>query len=95
MPTYLVKDCLEEILPTLTKIINLSRQLGDMPEKLKPAIRPLLKKVGLELIDKNYSPVSNLPYISKLIERAVVQQLLNHLKKNNLMDLSVCISYVS
>ncbi len=88
MPTWLVKDCLEVILPTLTKIINLSLQLGDVPLSLKHAIiKPLLKKMGLELINKNYRPVSNLTYISKLIERAVVAQLLEHLKDNNLMDI--------
>ncbi len=53
MPKWLVKDCLEEVLPTLTKIINLSLQLGDMPLSLKHAIiKPLLKKMGLELIHK-------------------------------------------
>ena len=88
MPTWLVKDCLEEILPILTRIINLSLQLGDVPLSLKHAIiKPLLKKMGLELINKNYRPVSNLTYISKLIERAVVAQLLDHLKDNNLMDI--------
>ncbi len=88
MPTWLIKDCLEEILPTLTRIINLSLQLGDIPVSLKHAIiKPLLKKIGLELIDKNYRPVSNLTYLSKLIERAVVYQLLDHLKVNNLMDI--------
>ncbi len=88
MPTWLVKDCLEEILPTLTRIINLSLQLGDMPLSLKHAIiKPLLKKMGLELIDKNYRPVSNLTYLSKLIERAVVYQLFDHLKVNKLMDI--------
>ena len=88
MPTWLVKDCLEEILPILTRIINLSLQMGDVPLSLKHAIiKPLLKKMGLELINKKYRPVSNLTYISKLIERAVVAQLLDHLKDNNLMDI--------
>ena len=88
LPTWIVRDCLEEVLPVLTKIINLSMQLGDMPIALKHAlIKPLLKKMGLQLIDKNYRPVSNLSYLSKLIERAVAVQLINHLKENNLMDL--------
>ena len=88
LPTWILRDCLEEILPILTKIINLSLQLGDMPTSLKHAIiKPLLKKLGLQLIEKNYRPVSNLPYLSKLIERAVAVQLMNHLKLNNLMDL--------
>ncbi len=87
VPTWLLRDCLEEVLPVLTKIINLSLQLGDVCDSLKHAIiKPLLKKMGLELIEKNYRPVSNLTYISKLIERAVAHQLLEHLKENKLMD---------
>ena len=86
-PTSLVKDNLEEILPLITKIINLSMQLGDVPLSMKHAIiKPLLKKSGLDLVKNNYRPVSNLPYLSKLIERAVAGQLVNHLKINGLMD---------
>ena len=39
---------------------------------------PLLKKANLDLIHKNYRPVSNLQYVSKLAERAVVNQLCHH-----------------
>lgn len=35
-------------------------------------VSPLLKKPGLELLLKNYRPVSNLQYISKLTEKAVL-----------------------
>ena len=86
-PTWIVKDCLEEVLPMLTKILNLSLQLGDVPVSLKHAIiKPLLKKMGLDLVYKNYRPVSNLTYLSKLLERAVAKQLLDHLMQNNLID---------
>ena len=37
-------------------------------------VRPLLKKKDLELIYKNYRPVSNLKFISKLVEKAVLSQ---------------------
>ena len=86
MPTWLLKECIEDLLPLITQIINLSLQLGDMPASLKKAmiINPLLKKLGLELIKKNYRPVSNLAFISKLIEKAVALQLIEHLKLNNL-----------
>ena len=45
---------------------------------------PLLKKPGLDLIFKNYRPISNLSFVSKLIERAVANQLLDHINKNSL-----------
>ena len=60
---------------------------GMMPEQLKNAIvRPLLKKPGLELEKKNYRPVSNLPFLGKLIEGAVIKQYSEHLKTNELDD---------
>ncbi len=87
IPTWLLKECIDDLLPLITQIINLSLQLGDMPTSLKKAIiNPLLKKLGLELIKKNYRPVSNLAFISKLIEKAVASQLIEHLKMNNLYD---------
>ena len=45
---------------------------------------PLLKKDGLEPIFKNYRPVSDLQFISKLTESAVVKQLQHHINMNNL-----------
>ena len=45
---------------------------------------PLLKKDGLEPIFKNYRPVSNLQFISKLTESAVAKQLQHHINMNNL-----------
>ncbi len=87
IPTTLLKDCMTDLLPLISKIVNLSLILGEVPEELKEAmIRPLLKKLGLELINKNYRPVSNLPFISKLIEQAVALQLIEHLKINKLYD---------
>ncbi len=87
VPTWLLKECIDSVLPLVTKIINLSLELGDMPRDLKLAIiKPLLKKLDLELEKKNYRPVSNLAFISKLIEKAVAFQFIEHLKINNLYD---------
>ena len=41
-------------------------------------IRPLLKKAGLDLIASNYRPVSNLAFLSKLIEKAVLEQFMEY-----------------
>ena len=88
IPTFLVKECIDELLELITEIINTSLELGDMPDVLKHAkIKPLLKKLGMALEENNYRPVSNLSYISKLIEEAVVIQFNNHLKENNIDDI--------
>ena len=48
--------------------------------------RPLLKKVGLDKEDKNsYRPVSNLSFLSKVVERAILDQLLPFLEQNDIV----------
>ena len=50
-------------------------------------IKPLLKKNGLDLdLCKNYRPVSNLPYVSKLLERVVAKQLVSLVDRHDLPD---------
>ena len=75
-------------LPILTLLVNLSLSTGEFCTSLKTAIvTPLLKKPNLDCdIFKNYRPVSNLSFISKLIERLVSIQLIAHLTANNLYD---------
>ena len=34
----------------------------------------------------NYRPISNIPFISKLLEKVAVSRLVEHLSKNNLME---------
>ena len=41
-------------------------------------VRPLLNKLGLELIYKNYQPVSNLSFLSKVVELCVLLQFNEH-----------------
>ncbi len=83
IPTELLKQCIDTILPVLTKMINLSLQSGTFPEEWKMAlVIPLIKKFGLELIFSNFRPVSNLPFISKFTERAVIKQETSHMQQN-------------
>ena len=50
MPTQLMKQNIEIILSTITRIINISLQEGKFTTNLKEALlRPLLKKMGLEI----------------------------------------------
>jgi len=62
--------------------------MGCFPAKFKEAIvRPLLKRDDLDPSDlKNYRPVSNLPFLTKLLERVVQSRLLAHLNSNNLLS---------
>lgn len=45
----------------------------------------LVKKSGLELTFTNYRPVSNLSFLSKLIEKSALYRLNQHVNENNLL----------
>ena len=49
-------------------------------------VHPLLKKLGLPLIKKNYTPISNLSYISKVIEWAVCNQLTRYVETTGKLE---------
>ena len=50
-------------------------------------VRPLLKKPNLDREDfKNYRPVSNLPFVSKVLEKTVSTRIENHLSSFSLND---------
>ena len=62
IPTKLVLDCLDILLPVITKIINYSLEHGVFPSVWKNAlVFPLLKKDCLEPIFKNYRTYSSFP----------------------------------
>ena len=87
VPTNLLADhYLDTLLPTLTNLVNRSLMTGTFPEGLKHAlVRPLLKKPSLDAnILNNFRPVSNLAFISNVIERAVASRLYDHMSANNL-----------
>ena len=66
----------------LTLLVNKSLQIGYFPEEWKNAlVNPNLKKLGLELVFPSFRPVSNLPFISKLTEKASVNQVSDHMNK--------------
>ena len=77
MPTSIVVQCQDILLPVLTRMINMSLNSGVFPAEWKVAdVRPLAKKSNLDTCTafENLRPVSNLSYVSKLIERTVFNQ---------------------
>ena len=88
IPTWLVKVCVPELVPAITKIVNLSMSTGSFPGTCKVAhVTPVLKKSSLKKnCLKNYRPVSNLSFIAKVIEKVVLSQLMDHLLSENLLE---------
>ena len=66
-------------------MINLSLESGVFVSDWKEALlKPLLKKCGLDIAFNNFRLVSNLPYVSKLSEKAAANQLIDHMTTNYL-----------
>ena len=85
LPGSLCKDIVEDLLPYFCDLVNKSLRTGSVEGIKDSVINPLLKKAGIdsELL-KNYRPVTNELYISKLIEKLVSIRLFKHMSLNNL-----------
>ena len=75
------------LLPFITSMCNKSLLEGQLPLSQRHAlVTPILKKDGLDATNvQNYRPISNLTYISKLVERMVCQQLTGFLDESGLL----------
>ena len=83
VPTTQLKEILPQVIKLITKIINTSLELGIFASQWKVAlVKPLLKKMGLAMVESNYHYVSNLPFLSKVLERCVVNQFTAHCDTN-------------
>ena len=85
-PSNVLKKTLQCQLSYLVALVNSSFDHGKFPFKLRTAVmKPLLKKENLDLnVFKNYRPVSNIAFISKVLEQVAVKRLTNHLDINGL-----------
>lgn len=88
LPTWLVKECIDDLAPHLLKIVNLSLQCARVPVSLQQAlVFPTIKNINGDRDSlANYRPVSNLSFISKLLEKVVLEQLTSYLSVNDLLN---------
>lgn len=87
LPTWLLKRNADVLAPFLCRLFNWTFEHGIVPCNFKAAyITPLLKKSDMDSADvKSYRPISNLPVLSKLLERLVAKQLVKYLRENDLL----------
>ena len=84
LPPGILKDAAYALSSPLTHLINLSLTTGLVPNKWKIAkVTPIHKK-GNTNDYNNYRPISVLNTCSKILERAVHKQLIDHLEMNDL-----------
>ena len=72
----------------LTNIVNTSLSTGVMPDVLTTAaVTPTLKKYNADFTKyESFRPMSNLKFVSKLVEKAVCVQLTDYSRSNNLSE---------
>ena len=86
--TLLLKSCIDQLIFPITTIINLSMQSGVVPQDFKQAlVNPLIKKQTLCKDDlRNYRPISNLSFLSKILEKVVANRLHEHIYNHRLSN---------
>ncbi len=88
LPTSFFKSVLNCLEADLLEVVNTSLLSGTFPNSLETAVvQPLLKKSNLDnTMLSNYRPMSNLPFIDKIIEEVVFNQLNKYLISNGYLD---------
>ena len=86
LPTWLLKKLAPHITPVICNLCNLSLQTGSFPSCLKRAlVYPRIKKSNMDPDSlSSYRPISNLSYISKVLERIVAKRFTSHANESNL-----------
>ncbi|KAL5261579.1 hypothetical protein ACHWQZ_G007325 [Mnemiopsis leidyi] len=86
IPIKLLFQVIKDVTPIISFIVNDSLRRGIFPDSLKNAlVRPVIKDENGDINSlQNYRPISNLPFISKVIEKCVQRQLSQHLEINKL-----------
>ena len=82
----LLKEAGVAIVPSLTKLMNLSLSSATVPDSWKLAhVIPLFKK-GEKSEVNNYRPVSLLSCVSKILERVVFKHIFNYLRDSHFLS---------
>ena len=89
IPTSLFKTIFNFVSEDILAIVNHSLQLGVFPTDLKTAlVKPLLKKGNLDILTpSSFRPISNLPFLSKILEKLVFNQLTTFLNSNTKLEM--------
>ena len=101
-----LKDGASKLALPIMQLLNLSISLSTVPDKSKISkLKPLFKK-GSNTDPKNYRPISLLPLVSKIFEKAIHDQTQQFLKENEILykyqsgfrknhSTNTCLSYLN
>ena len=83
--TNFIKSCVSLYVSPLTKLVNSAFDSSQFPESLKQALVVPLFKGGNSNDVGNYRPISILPTLSKVYERALYNRIYNYVEENNFL----------
>ena len=84
--SILIKACLPDIAPLLSKLFSLSLAHSTYPDLWKTTfIKPLFKS-GSRMDVNNYRPINITSILSRIMEKIVKSKLTSHLSSNNLIN---------
>ena len=91
IPSAFIKENLDILLPVLLRIINHSITIGSFNKLWKlSTIVPLQKKVGSNMSLASYRLINNLPFLSKIAEKVILNQLQSHIDELQLLTSRLC-----
>ena len=83
--TAFIKQHSAIIIKPLTRLVNLSITSSQFPDLWKKSVVTPIFKSGDKNQVSNYRPISILPALSKVLEKVVTEQLVEHLESNQLL----------
>ena len=88
IPSHLFKEVFSSVQSFILLLINRCLSSGCVPSSFKHAtVQPLLKKKNLDpLVLSNFRPISKLPFISKVLEKIVLNQLQEYFLRANVCE---------
>ncbi len=89
IPPLFLRQIMDTVGSGLLLVINKCLSTGSFPNSLKCAVvTPYLKKPNLDPSSfSNFRPISNLPFISKILEKIVLTQLQSYLTANSVHEM--------
>ena len=85
IPASVYKHIVNDLIPHYTVLVNKSLSTGSVEGLKESVISPLIKKYKLDHdANKSYRPISNIEFLSKIIEKVVLIRLNEHMNINNM-----------
>ena len=84
---WAIKQASQELLPIILHLVNKTISTGQFPSSIKTSkIIPIQKPGKDPMTSEGWRPINIIPAISKIIEKSLLHQLMEHMNRNNLIS---------